>query len=195
MFRGIYYNICRKSLDQDSNQNVNGVRKWLFGVFVLSLTESVTFLCTIKVHFNVFTGHKVTCANFLCTTIRHNIMNACLIMWRFPLCNQNSSDLLRHGLTFSEGVLWCSAPGHFIVDPLGPVCWGVLLPSWIRPARARLRDARSDGSGKFGPFIVFLELFLRSVCGESGHIVLLGSHRHWVVLLWWGGVLGPQQGS
>ena len=34
---------------------------------------------------------------------------------------------------FSEGVLWCLAPGPFTVAPLGPLCFGV-GPSWIRPA-------------------------------------------------------------
>lgn len=34
---------------------------------------------------------------------------------------------------------------------------------------------------------------ISSNCGLSGHIVLLGSHCHQVVLLRWGVVLGPQQ--
>ena len=49
------------------------------------------------------------------------------------------------------------------------------------------------GSGAFGGPVntlafVFLELFLSSVCGVSGHVVLLRGHCHRVVLLWWGGV-------
>ena len=133
------------------------------------------------------------------TPIRHNIMTTCLIFWRYPLCSQNSSDLPRHRLKTSESDLCCLAPGHFIVHPLGPVCWG-LGPSWIRPAPAHLTDALSDwdlvefgGQQHLGPITVFLELFLSSDCNESGHIVLLRGHCHWVVLLWWGGVLGPQQ--
>ena len=49
--------------------------------------------------------------------------------------------LSRHGLKTSDGVLWCLAPGHFIVDPLGPVCWGVGPPG-IRPAPTHIPDTQ-----------------------------------------------------
>ena len=64
------------------------------------------------------------------TSIRHNY---CLILWKFHLCSQDSSDLWRHGLKTSEGVLWCLAPEPFTGAPLGPLCL-VVGPPWIRPA-------------------------------------------------------------
>ena len=45
------------------------------------------------------------------TLISHNIKTTCLILFRTPLCRQNSSDPLRHGLhKTSESVLWYLAP-------------------------------------------------------------------------------------
>ena len=79
----------------------------------------------------------------------------------------------------SEGVLWCLAPGWFIVDPLGSVCWG-MGPPWTCSSMSYRRYIRL-GSVEFGGPV------------NTGHIVLLRGHCPRVVSLWWGGVLGPQQ--
>ena len=88
-----------------------------------------------------------------------------------------------------EGVRWFLAPGCDIVGPLGPVCCGV-RPPWIRPVQHILKMLDQIGiwgmwrpGRHLGPFIVFLELFLSSVCSVSGHIILLGGPLPWVVLL------------
>ena len=99
------------------------------------------------------------------------------MLWSFFLCSQNSSDVSRHGLRTSEGVLWCLTSGRFIVDPLGPAWWGV-VPPWTRPAQHVLQMLDLD----FGPLL----------CSSSRSwavfaVCLLGDHCHWVVL-WWAGV-------
>ena len=95
------------------------------------------------------------------TPIRHNIMTTCLRLWRFPLCSQNSFFFF------------------FTVGPLGPVYWGWGLhgSDLLQPVLQVLDQIGIWGiwpGQHLGPFIVFLELFLSSVCRVSGHIVLPG---------------------
>ena len=76
--------------------------------------------------------------------------------------------------------MWCLALGPFIVAPLGPSCLEV-GPPLIRPAlhvlqmldQIEIWQIWRPGQSLV-PFIVFLERFQSSVCGVSGHIILLG---------------------
>ena len=109
------------------------------------------------------------------TPIRHNIMTTYLILCRFPLCSQNSlwgcSVVSGTRVFYSGSSESCMLWGRASMDQ---TCYSKSYRCSIRL-----------GSGKFGglvnslgPFIVFLELFLSSICSVSGHIALWGSHCH-----------------
>lgn len=74
-----------------------------------SIAGSVNYLDFLWPELHIF---ELLDNMFKYTPIRHNIMTTCRILWRFPSCSQNSSDLSRHGLQTSEGVLCCLAPGR-----------------------------------------------------------------------------------
>ena len=82
----------------------------------------------------------------------------CLIMCRFPLCSKNSSDLWRHGLKTSGGVLWCLAP-----RPLLLIHWVLYVWGWgwigLVPAHP-IGDQVWLGPREFGGQVNTLSSFL-----------------------------------
>ena len=99
-------------------------------------------------------------------------MATCLILWRFPVCSQNGSDL-------------------WIVDPLGPVCWGLASMDQTCSSMSYKWFIRF-GSGEFGGLVK--TLLFSPCCSWAVSVVSRGIHmnasaqgfpaEHCIVMRW-----------
>lgn len=97
-----------------------------------------------------------------------DIKSTCLILCRSPLCHQNCSELLRHGLyKTSEDVI--SGANMLRVDTLNPVKSKVGSP-WIRRVHPAQEAWSGWDLGKIAHFeLIFLKWFLNNFlhCGRT----------------------------